>query len=123
MKRKSVFSFLAAGTMAMGLLLGAGATSAATVLFADGGTKATGIDDVNIGGTVYDVTFNVQVFAFEEYGPFPGTFFFNNATVALDEMEAVPEFDRICQGPGEDVIVDLKDFAVFAVDWMQNSFE
>jgi hypothetical protein len=89
MKRKSVFSFLAAGTMAMGLLLGAGATSAATVLFADGGTKATGIDDVNIGGTVYDVTFNVQVFAFEEYGPFPGTFFFNNATVALDAVNAI----------------------------------
>jgi radical SAM superfamily enzyme YgiQ (UPF0313 family) len=30
-----------------------------------------------------------------------------HATVALDEMEAVPEFDRICQGPGEKIIVDL----------------
>jgi anaerobic magnesium-protoporphyrin IX monomethyl ester cyclase len=30
-----------------------------------------------------------------------------HATVAPDEMEAVPEFDRICQGPGERVIVDL----------------
>ena len=30
-----------------------------------------------------------------------------HATVALDEMEAVPEFDHICQGPGENVIVDL----------------
>jgi len=30
-----------------------------------------------------------------------------HATVALDEMEAVPEFDKICQGPGENVIVDL----------------
>jgi radical SAM superfamily enzyme YgiQ (UPF0313 family) len=30
-----------------------------------------------------------------------------HATVALDEMIAVPEFDRICQGPGENVIVDL----------------
>jgi radical SAM superfamily enzyme YgiQ (UPF0313 family) len=30
-----------------------------------------------------------------------------HATVALDEMEAIPEFDRICQGPGENVIVDL----------------
>ena len=30
-----------------------------------------------------------------------------HATVALDEMEAVPEFDKICQGPGEKVIVDL----------------
>jgi radical SAM superfamily enzyme YgiQ (UPF0313 family) len=30
-----------------------------------------------------------------------------HATVAPDEMEAVPEFDRICKGPGEKVIVDL----------------
>jgi len=30
-----------------------------------------------------------------------------HATVALDEMEAIPEFDRICQGPGESIIVDL----------------
>lgn len=30
-----------------------------------------------------------------------------HATVAPDEMENVPEFDYICQGPGEKVIVDL----------------
>lgn len=30
-----------------------------------------------------------------------------HATVAPDEMDAVPAFDRICQGPGEKVIVDL----------------
>ncbi len=30
-----------------------------------------------------------------------------HATVALDEMLAVEAFDRICQGPGEQVIVDL----------------
>ena len=30
-----------------------------------------------------------------------------HATVAADEMLAVPEFDKICQGPGEHVIVDL----------------
>jgi radical SAM superfamily enzyme YgiQ (UPF0313 family) len=30
-----------------------------------------------------------------------------HATVSLGEMEAVEEFDRICQGPGENVIVDL----------------
>ena len=30
-----------------------------------------------------------------------------HATVSLDEMEAIPEFDRICQGPGETIIVDL----------------
>ncbi len=37
-----------------------------------------------------------------------------HATVALDEMESIPEFDRICQGPGEGVIVDLvRDPAAF----------
>ena len=30
-----------------------------------------------------------------------------HATVAPEEMEAVAEFDRICKGPGENVIVDL----------------
>lgn len=30
-----------------------------------------------------------------------------HATVAPDEMVAVPEFDRICQGPGENTILDL----------------
>ncbi len=30
-----------------------------------------------------------------------------HATVAPDEMEAIEEFDRICQGPGENIIVDL----------------
>jgi radical SAM superfamily enzyme YgiQ (UPF0313 family) len=37
-----------------------------------------------------------------------------HATVALDEMQAVPEFDRIIQGPGENTIVDLvKDPTAF----------
>jgi radical SAM superfamily enzyme YgiQ (UPF0313 family) len=30
-----------------------------------------------------------------------------HATVALDEMVEIEEFDKICQGPGEQVIVDL----------------
>lgn len=37
-----------------------------------------------------------------------------HATVAPDEMEGIPEFDKICQGPGENLIVDLvKDPAAF----------
>ncbi len=37
-----------------------------------------------------------------------------HATVSPDEMEAIPEFDYVCQGPGENVIVDLaKDPASF----------
>jgi len=30
-----------------------------------------------------------------------------HATVAADEMLEAPEFDKICQGPGENIIVDL----------------
>ena len=30
-----------------------------------------------------------------------------HATVALDEMVEIPEFDKICQGPGENIIIDL----------------
>ena len=30
-----------------------------------------------------------------------------HASVALDEMEGIPEFDKICKGPGEEVIVEL----------------
>ena len=30
-----------------------------------------------------------------------------HATVAVDEMEGIGNFDRICQGPGENAIVDL----------------
>jgi radical SAM superfamily enzyme YgiQ (UPF0313 family) len=30
-----------------------------------------------------------------------------HATVAIDEMIAVKEFDKICRGPGENVVVDL----------------
>lgn len=30
-----------------------------------------------------------------------------HATVAPDEMMDVPEFDKVCQGPGEEIIVDL----------------
>jgi radical SAM superfamily enzyme YgiQ (UPF0313 family) len=30
-----------------------------------------------------------------------------HATVALDEMQEIAEFDVICQGPGEEIIVDL----------------
>jgi radical SAM superfamily enzyme YgiQ (UPF0313 family) len=37
-----------------------------------------------------------------------------HATVAPDEMEEIDEFDHICQGPGENIIVDLlKDPSAF----------
>ena len=36
-----------------------------------------------------------------------------HATVALDEMVQIEEFDYICQGPGENVIVDLVPRSAF----------
>ena len=37
-----------------------------------------------------------------------------HATVAPEEMEAIADFDRICRGPGENLIVDLvRDPAAF----------
>jgi len=89
---KTLFSYLAAGTMAMGLLLGAGTASAATVLFGDPAepNKATGIQDLNVAGTSYNVTFDVLAFAFEIYGSFPGSFpIFNTSTEASNARDAV----------------------------------
>jgi hypothetical protein len=53
-------------------------------------TKATGITDLNVNGTLYDVAFNLQAFAFEIYGPFPGVFpIFDTAQEASDARDAV----------------------------------
>lgn len=91
MYRKLV-SALAAGTIAMGLLLGTNTASAATVIFGNGGTNATGILGLDVGGTLYDVTFNLQSVAVEVYGIFPGTFFpFTNQTDAGDARTAVAD--------------------------------
>ena len=84
--------FLTAVVVAMGLLLGAGAASATEVVFGDPGApnKATGILDLNIDGTLYDVTFNSLVIAAEIYGPYPGEFpFFNRRVAAGAARDAV----------------------------------
>lgn len=60
-------------TIALSLLLGAGAANAQTVIFEEGTLRALAIDDLNVDGTLYDVIFDMQEFAVEVYGDFPGT--------------------------------------------------
>ncbi|NOR75226.1 MAG: T9SS type A sorting domain-containing protein [Draconibacterium sp.] len=51
---------------------------------------ATGINNLEVGGINYDVVFRVQKFAYEIYGPYPGTFdIFDIATEAEDAVDAV----------------------------------
>jgi radical SAM superfamily enzyme YgiQ (UPF0313 family) len=40
-----------------------------------------------------------------------------HASVAPDEMLEVAEFDTVCQGPGEKIIVDLSTAITASVRW------
>jgi hypothetical protein len=83
--------FLTAVVVAMGLLLGTSAAQAANVNFdPNDSTKATGIENLDIGGTLYNVAFTaMQTAAAEVYGPFPGTFDFDTNQTAADAAHAV----------------------------------
>ena len=76
------------------LFLVAGPAGAQTVVFDDPAdpTKATGINDLEVGGTSYNVIFEVSTFANQVYGAFPGTFnIFNTvsqAEVAVDYVNS-----------------------------------
>ena len=74
MKYRKKPSALAAGVVAMSLLLGANVASAATVTFGSLQGKAIGITELDVGGTIYDVLFDEFATASSIYGPFPGTF-------------------------------------------------
>lgn len=76
------------------LLLGAGATEAATVIFdLDNPGQAIGITDLMVLGNPYDVSFTERTTAAQVYGPFPGTgspgFDFTNIVSAAIAMDAV----------------------------------
>jgi hypothetical protein len=63
----------------------AGAT---TVVFGDGGTKATGITDLIVDGVVYDVEFR-EANAIEIYGTYPGTLTFDTESEANTGVNAI----------------------------------
>jgi hypothetical protein len=77
---------LVAGTVAVGLLLGAGAVQAVTVDTSDGGTNATGIRDFELNGTVYNVEF-LRATGDDLY--FPSGFEFTTSDTAVAAVNAV----------------------------------
>jgi hypothetical protein len=82
---------LATFVVTMALLLGTSTARAATVNFdPDNPTQATGIENLDIGGTFYNVAFTANsTGAFKVYGPFPGTFDFDTSQTAADAANAV----------------------------------
>ena len=75
----------------MGLLLGASTAQAATVIFdPSNSTQATGIDNLDIEGTPYNVAFTAKATEVAQvYGEFPGTFDFTNSAAANEAANAV----------------------------------
>ncbi len=82
---------LATFVVTMALLLGTSTARAATVNFdPDNPTQATGIENLDIGGTFYNVAFTANsTAAFQVYGRFPGTFDFDTSQTAADAAHAV----------------------------------
>ena len=82
---------LAAFVVALGLLLGTSAAQAATVNFdPNNPTRATGIDNLDIDGTLYNVVFTSDDIPLVQiYGQFPGTFDFDTQETAGNAADAV----------------------------------
>jgi hypothetical protein len=79
--------------VALAVLLAAGAAQGQTVMCGSspcvsGDTSATGILDLSVGGTLYDVTF-VFTDAEEVYGPPPGVYDFTTEAAAKEAVDAV----------------------------------
>ena len=67
----------AAGSVALGLLLGANAANAADVIFGSVPDKVIGVNNLDFNGKVYNVTFtDNETPAVATYGPYPGVFDF-----------------------------------------------
>jgi hypothetical protein len=82
---------LAIFVFAIGLLLGTSAVQAANVIFdSSDSTKAIGIENLEIIGKHYNVTFTPpSTAAFQVYGSFPGTYDFDTSSEALEAVQAV----------------------------------
>jgi hypothetical protein len=82
---------LATFVVTMGLLLGTSTAQAATVIFDPGdSTKATGIENLEIIGKLYNVTFTPpSTAAVQVYGFFPGTYDFDTSSEALEAVQTV----------------------------------
>jgi hypothetical protein len=60
-----------------------------TVIFEGSSTNAIGIENLDVGGTLFDVSFTASVTAAEVYGPFPGQFDSQNLPLVIDAVDAV----------------------------------
>ena len=82
---------LATFLFTMGLLLGVSTAQAATVIIdPNNPTQATGIDNLDIEGTAYNVAFTAtETVADDVYDDFPGTFDFTNSAAANEAANAV----------------------------------
>jgi hypothetical protein len=111
--------------VALALLLGAGAAQGQTVMCGSspcvsGDNIATGILDLNVGGTLYDVTF-VLTDAEDLYGPPPGFYDFtteNEAREAIgavnDALNTVPTIFTVGETPSDVAAYRVPfDFFVF----------
>jgi hypothetical protein len=80
-------SIITTGVVATGLLLGSGMASAETVVETGPGSGiATGILDLDVGGTLYNVEFVANTTANGLYG---GVYDFNGASDASDAIDAI----------------------------------
>ena len=89
MIREIPFVVLVACALLAGLMLGVHPAVGQTVEFGDGGTKATAIRELSVGGVLYDVTFAPSDAALDVYGPFPGMYTFATATEAEAAVDVV----------------------------------
>ena len=89
-KQENTLSTLAASAVAIGLLLVTSLAQAGTVVFdPTDPTKATGITDLDIGGTIYNVDFISLTTAVSLYGEAPGVYDFSDNPTAAAAVDAV----------------------------------
>jgi hypothetical protein len=125
MEQEKKLSALAAGAVAMSLLLGASAAQAATVIFADDApTRAIGIQNLDVPGESlpYNIDFLSQKTAREVYGDPPGEYTFSTSESAAAAVDAINAALTASAGVGEEVL-DVGDGVgtkVYSLGW---SFE
>ena len=62
-----------------------------TVIFDESGTNAIGIENLDIGGELFDVSFTASVTAAQAYGPFPGEYDVAGVNGAISAVDAMTE--------------------------------
>jgi hypothetical protein len=91
--QKIIYLYLTIGAVIMSLFFAASSVQAAEVVYDPASSqRATGITNLDVGGTLYNVAFTSQTTAGSVYGEVPGDFDFadqNSAGAAVDAVNAV----------------------------------